>query len=245
MAGVKAPRVVFAHAADASAAAFRKAVAAGLALLKGGGTVQLAVASAGAAEPDGASAEALVAAVDEATLHLPRHQAQRAAGRQAEARDAARAARPRAAAAEAGLKRGQAIAAGVHLARECANRPGNHCTPTYLAPEAKKLAKAPRVKVEVLDRKDCEKLGMGSFLAVAQGSDEPLKFIVLRYSGARQGRGARGAGRQGHHLRHRRHLAQARRRDGRDEVRHGRCRQRAGHLQGAGRCCSRASTSSA
>ena len=36
----------------------------------------------------------------------------------------------------------------------------------------------------MLDRKDVEKLGMGSFLAVAQGSDEPLRFIVARYEGA-------------------------------------------------------------
>jgi leucyl aminopeptidase len=36
----------------------------------------------------------------------------------------------------------------------------------------------------VLDRKAVEKIGMGSFLAVAQGSDEPLRFIVARYEGA-------------------------------------------------------------
>ena len=75
-------------------------------------------------------------------------------------------------------------AAGTTLARECANRPGNHCTPTYLGEQAKRLGKEHGLKVEVLDRKDCEKLGMGSFLAVAQGSDEPLAFIVLKYEGA-------------------------------------------------------------
>ena len=61
-----------------------------------------------------------------------------------------------------------------------ANRPGNHCTPTYLAEQARKLGKDHDLKVEVLDRKDCEKLGMGSFLSVAQGSDEPPRFIVAR-----------------------------------------------------------------
>jgi leucyl aminopeptidase len=80
--------------------------------------------------------------------------------------------------------RGQAISAGVTLARECANRPGNHCTPTYLADQAKKLGKSHQLKVEVLDRNAVEKLGMGSFLAVAQGSNEPLRFIVARYEGA-------------------------------------------------------------
>ena len=84
----------------------------------------------------------------------------------------------------AGLQRGAAIAAGVTLARECANRPGNHCTPTYLGEQAKRLGKEHGLKVEVLDRKAVEKLGMGAFLAVAQGSAEPLRFIVARYEGA-------------------------------------------------------------
>jgi len=88
-----------------------------------------------------------------------------------------------ASAVTAGLRRGEAMAAGVELARECANRPGNVCTPTYLAEQAKLLAKQHGLKVEVLERKDCEKLGMGSFLGVAQGSDEPLKFIVAHYNG--------------------------------------------------------------
>jgi leucyl aminopeptidase len=83
-----------------------------------------------------------------------------------------------------GLKRGEAIVDGTNLARECANRPGNHCTPSFLADQAKKLGKDLGLKVEVLDRKDCEKLGMGSFLSVAQGSDEPPRFIVARWQGA-------------------------------------------------------------
>jgi leucyl aminopeptidase len=83
-----------------------------------------------------------------------------------------------------GLDRGQAIAAGVELAKECGNRPGNYATPTFLAEQAKALAKSHGIKVEILDRKAVEKLGMGSFLAVAQGSDEPLKFIVAKYEGA-------------------------------------------------------------
>ena len=182
-AGVKAPRLVFAYAANASPTAFRKAATAGLALLKAGGTKHLAVVSAGAAETDAALAEALVAGATDAVYSY------RATKPSATPAPVLRAvtlvcSKAQAAAAESGLKRGRAIAAGVALARECANRPGNHCTPSYLAAEAKKLAKAPRTKVEVLDRKDVEKLGMGSFLAVAQGSDEPLKFIVLRYHGA-------------------------------------------------------------
>ena len=88
------------------------------------------------------------------------------------------------AAGRAGVARGRALAAGVRLARECANRPANHCTPSHLAEVARSLGKDHGVAVEVLDRKAVEKLGMGAFLAVAQGAVEPLKFIVLRYEGA-------------------------------------------------------------
>jgi leucyl aminopeptidase len=86
-----------------------------------------------------------------------------------------------------GLRRGEAIAEGVKLARELANRPANHCTPTHLADEAKALGKAQGLKVEVLDRRQLERLGMGSFLAVAQGSEQPPKFIVMHYNGGAKG----------------------------------------------------------
>lgn len=70
------------------------------------------------------------------------------------------------------------------MAKEWANRPANHATPTLLAQAAKDLAKLPKISCEVLGPKDVAKLGMGAFMAVAQGSDQPLRFIVLRYSGA-------------------------------------------------------------
>src|SRR4051812_40958465 len=79
---------------------------------------------------------------------------------------------------QAGLTRGAAIAEGMTLAKEFGNRPGNECTPTWLGQQAKKIGKAFDLDVEVLDRKQIEKLGMGSFLAVAQGSAEPPRFIV-------------------------------------------------------------------
>jgi len=87
-------------------------------------------------------------------------------------------------AADQGLAHGAAINEGVALARELGNRPGNHCTPTMLAAESRKMARANGLKIEVLDRKQIEALGMGSFLAVAQGSDEPPRFIVMHYQGA-------------------------------------------------------------
>ena len=133
-------------------------------------------------------------------------------------------------AAEAGLREGIAIANGMALAKRLGNLPGNVCTPRFLGDEAKKLAKELKLGVDVLDVKQLEKLGMGSFLSVAHGSDEPPRFIVLQVPGRGQEQRAGRAGRQGHHLRHRRHLAQARRGDGRDEVRHVRRGERARHL---------------
>ncbi len=77
-----------------------------------------------------------------------------------------------------------AIVSGVEFAKEWANRPANYATPTLLADAARSLAKLPKIKCEVLGLKEVEKLKMGAFMAVAQGSEQPLKFIVLRYDGA-------------------------------------------------------------
>src|SRR5207247_997545 len=88
------------------------------------------------------------------------------------------------ASARAGFDKGAALVKGIAFAKEWANRPANHATPTLLAGAAKGLAKLRNIKVEVLGPKEVAKLGMGSFMAVAQGSAEPLRFIVLRYDGA-------------------------------------------------------------
>ena len=78
----------------------------------------------------------------------------------------------------------QALVAGVELAKEWANRPANHATPTDLAHAAKAIASGRNFKCEVLGPKEVAKLGMGAFMAVAQGAAEPLRFIVMRYNGA-------------------------------------------------------------
>ncbi len=83
--------------------------------------------------------------------------------------------------AEAGVKHGLAISVGVSLAKDLGNLPPNICTPTYLGEQAKKLAKQYGFKVEVLDKAEIVKLGMGSFLGVAQGSVEPPRLIVLQH----------------------------------------------------------------
>jgi leucyl aminopeptidase len=85
---------------------------------------------------------------------------------------------------EQALEEAAATADGTDLARTLGNLPSNICTPGYLAEQAKKLAREFKLEVEVLERKDMEKLGMGAFLAVTKASHEPPKLIVLRYSGA-------------------------------------------------------------
>lgn len=88
-------------------------------------------------------------------------------------------------AATKGLILGQAIAKGVNLARELGDLPGNICTPTYLANEAKRLGRNhTKLSVTILEAKQLKELGMGSFLSVAAGSDQPPKLIVLEYQGA-------------------------------------------------------------
>ena len=85
---------------------------------------------------------------------------------------------------ETALKQALAIAEGVKLTKDLGNLPPNICTPSYLAEQASQIAKKHNLKAEVLERKDMEKLGMGSLLSVAQGSNQPPKLIVLQYSGA-------------------------------------------------------------
>ena len=77
-----------------------------------------------------------------------------------------------------------AVAKGQALAKEWGNRPANHATPTMLAKAAKDLAKTSGMTCKVHGPKEVAKLGMGAFLAVAQGSREPLQFIELSYNGA-------------------------------------------------------------
>ena len=84
-----------------------------------------------------------------------------------------------------GLQDGQAIANGMDLTRNLANRSANVCTPSHLAQTARQLAKQhAKLTVTVLNEPQIKKLGMGAFLSVTAGSDEPARFIVLNYQGA-------------------------------------------------------------
>lgn len=87
--------------------------------------------------------------------------------------------------AERGLQHGQAIVGGMALMRDLANQPANVCTPGYLARAARKLAHDyKKLNVRVLNETECKRLGMGSFLSVTAGTDEPASFIVFEYYGA-------------------------------------------------------------
>lgn len=92
-------------------------------------------------------------------------------------------------AGDAALKRGLAIAVGVRLTKDLGNLPGNICTPTYLAEQAAELARLYDLKLEVLERADMEKLGMGALLSVARGSRQAPKLIIVQYNkGKREGK---------------------------------------------------------
>ena len=82
------------------------------------------------------------------------------------------------------LAEAKATADGADLTRTLGNLPSNICTPSYLADQARKLAREFKLQVEVLERKDMEKLGMGALLAVTSAAHEPPKLIILRYNGA-------------------------------------------------------------
>ncbi|MDH5359150.1 MAG: leucyl aminopeptidase [Gammaproteobacteria bacterium] len=85
---------------------------------------------------------------------------------------------------ETAVRVGFAIAEGVQMARNLGNLPGNICTPTYLAEQAKSLTRINKqLSVEILEEKDMQELGMGSLLSVSRGSVEPAKLIVMNYQG--------------------------------------------------------------
>jgi leucyl aminopeptidase len=173
--GVTCARVVLAHVGDGTAKSVRQAVAAGVASIKSGPAKSLSIVFA-QTPPVGAVRAAVLAAAEASYVYTSTKS-------KPESRklhsvtvgvDSTAAAKPE-------FLRASAVVSGVELAKEWANRPANHATPTLLAQAAKALAKQPGVSCEVMGPAQVSKLGMGSFLAVAQGSQEPLRFIVLKY----------------------------------------------------------------
>lgn len=74
----------------------------------------------------------------------------------------------------------------VNFVRDLQNRPSNVATPTYLAEQAKNLARnLSKINCRILEKNDIKKIGMGGLLAVNSGSSHPPKFIILEYSGGK------------------------------------------------------------
>ena len=89
----------------------------------------------------------------------------------------------RAKAIGAGVKLGSAAAQASIVAQDMVNEPANHMTPSRMADAARKVAEEQGFKLQVLDNSEMKKMGMGAFMGVAQGTDEPAKLIVMRYDG--------------------------------------------------------------
>ena len=177
-------RLILAGIGDGSAASVRKAVASAVATLKGGSAKDVALCFAGTAEGP-AVAAAVHAAADASYVYTatksksePSKLARVLVGVPDADADADADALRRA------FDTAVAAVRGIEVAREWANRPANHATPTHLADAARQLAKGARFACEILGPKEVAKLGMGAFMAVARGSEQELRFIVLRYNGA-------------------------------------------------------------
>ncbi len=181
--GIVAARIVLLGAGDASPKSIRTAVAAGLGALKGSNVKRVVLGLGMLGEVQADAVRAAVVACGDATYSytFTKSKASPAKLRQIAfaLSDAASVRR-----IKPGFDKGRALVKGLEFTREWANRPANYATPTLVANAAKTLAKLPGIKVEVLGPKEVEKLGMGSFMAVAKGSEEPLRFIVMRYEGA-------------------------------------------------------------
>ncbi|MBW4443805.1 MAG: leucyl aminopeptidase [Plectolyngbya sp. WJT66-NPBG17] len=82
---------------------------------------------------------------------------------------------------EAAVEKARQISSGVFLARELVAAPANYVTPITMAETALAIANEYGLDIQILEKEDCEKLGMGAFLGVAQASDLPPKFIHMTY----------------------------------------------------------------
>lgn len=177
--GFKASRLVLVRAGDGRAASVRKAVQQAMAAVKAPGVRKLTVFLSWL-ESDIEAVRAAMMAVAEASYvytHTKPSAKERSVERvQLGVRNAAD--------ARAVFRMGQAQVAGTELVKEWANRPANHATPSHLADVARKLGRKANITTEVLGPKEVQALGMGAFMAVAQGSAQPLRFIVMRYQGA-------------------------------------------------------------
>lgn len=83
-----------------------------------------------------------------------------------------------------GINIGQALSDAVIIARDLVNEPANILTPLEMAKRADEIAKKHDLEIEILERSDLDRLGMGCFIGVTQGSEQPPKLVVIRHNGA-------------------------------------------------------------
>ena len=179
VAGVKAAKVCLLGVGDGSAASVRRAVTAGMGQLKGSGAKKVGVVLSVLPGEAGLVRAAVMAAADALYLYTTTKPTAKASKVQTVVVGVAD---EKAARDEFAVARASAV--GVAFAKEWANRPANHATPSLLADAASKIGRHAGVKTKVLGPKEVAALGMGAFMAVAQGSAEPLRFIVMHYHGA-------------------------------------------------------------
>ena len=178
--GIAATRLVLAGAGDGSEKSVRTAVIAAMGTLKASNAQRAVLSLALLGGVQAETVRAAVVACAEASYAYATTKSKPAATRLQQVAIAV----DGLAGVQSGFDKAVGLVKGIELAKEWANRPANHATPTLLAGAAKELGKLRRIKTEVLGHKEIEKLGMGAFLAVSQGSAEPLRFIVMRYDGA-------------------------------------------------------------
>ena len=82
-----------------------------------------------------------------------------------------------------GVRIGKILADGTVMARDLVNEPSNVLTPEVMADKATEIANKYGMEINILEREDMQRLGMGSFLGVTQGSDKPPKLITIKYFG--------------------------------------------------------------
>ena len=87
------------------------------------------------------------------------------------------------AALQRGLDKGRVLAEATNIARDMGNEPANVLSPTEMAERARQVAKEAGLEFEVIEKAQMAEMGMGALLAVAAGSDQPPKLIVMRYRG--------------------------------------------------------------
>jgi leucyl aminopeptidase len=175
--GIASPRLILAGAGSGNVAAVQKAVAAALGALKSNKRVKritVLLPQSGEGRVRGAvlaASHALYAYTTTKPSADASHVTRVTVGV------------PSAAADREDFAWATAAASGITFAKEWGNRPANLATPTRLGEAAKTLAKSPKFRCEVLGPREIGKLGMGALQAVAQGSAEEARFIVLRYDG--------------------------------------------------------------